>query len=95
MTDARADEPELDFRAPRPWDAAAPMTAFQLVERGWRPALGWVCGLALAYNFIAAPATGREHVEEGKLWVVATVALGLAGVRTIERVGPAMARRPA
>lgn len=83
-------------RVAMPWDAAQPLhpvTTWDWVERGWRPALGWVCGVAFLYNFVAAPSVEAKETDEGKLWVVATVALGLAGVRTFERIGPAMVRK--
>lgn len=67
-----------------------PTTAFEYFDRGWRPALGAICGIALAYNFVLAPALDKKETDEGKLWVLATVALGLAGARTFERVGPQM-----
>lgn len=69
-----------------------PQTVFEYFDRGWRPALGAICGLALAYNFVLAPASGSKETDEGKLWVLATIALGLAGVKTVERVGPQMVR---
>lgn len=94
--DIRPADPALDQRPAFTWDGAGPLqpvTAFEWVERGWRPALGWVCGLAFFYNFVAAPSVDAKESDEGKLWVIATVALGLAGVRTIERVGPQMVRK--
>ena len=99
MTDIYATGITEDLQSPPaiPWDNGArplhPTTAFEWLERGWRPALGAICGAALAYNFILAPVTERREVDEGKLWIIATVGLGLAGVRTIERVGPQMVRR--
>ena len=61
---------------------------------GWRPFIGWVCGIALAYNFIirdlfiwitktadAPPALQMEH-----LMTVLLGMLGLGGLRTFEKV---------
>ena len=61
---------------------------------GWRPFIGWVCGLALAYNFIirdlfiwvidpeiVPPALQMEH-----LMTVLFGILGLAGLRTYEKL---------
>ncbi|MGL5116501.1 MAG: hypothetical protein ACRC7C_14375 [Beijerinckiaceae bacterium] len=62
-----------------------PTTLFQFMDRGWRPWLGVVCGLGFFYSFVAAPMVDDDGVEEAKLWVLATVALGLAGVKTAER----------
>ncbi len=60
---------------------------------GWRPFVGWVCGFALAYNFIlrdlliwfigpeqVPPALQMEH-----LMTVLIGMLGLGGMRTFEK----------
>ena len=60
---------------------------------GWRPFIGWVCGFALAYNFVlrdllvwyvgvesAPPALQMEH-----LMTVLIGMLGLGGMRTFEK----------
>ena len=60
---------------------------------GWRPAVGWVCAFALAYNFIirdllvwfigpeqVPPALQMEH-----LMTVLIGMLGLGGMRTFEK----------
>ena len=60
---------------------------------GWRPFIGWVCGFALAYNFIlrdllvwfigpeqVPPALQMEH-----LMTVLIGMLGLGGMRTFEK----------
>jgi len=61
---------------------------------GWRPFIGWVCGMALAYNFVirdlfiwitkttdAPPALQMEH-----LMTVLLGMLGLGGLRTFEKI---------
>ena len=60
---------------------------------GWRPFIGWVCGLALLYNFILRdiiawispnimpPALHMEH-----LLTVLMGMLGLGGLRTYEKL---------
>tara|TARA_Y100000592_G_scaffold99815_1_gene177326 strand:+ start:3126 stop:3500 length:375 start_codon:yes stop_codon:yes gene_type:complete len=61
---------------------------------GWRPFIGWVCGFALAYNFVlrdllvwyfgettAPPALQMEH-----LITVLVGMLGLGGMRTFEKL---------
>ena len=61
---------------------------------GWRPFIGWVCGVALAYNFVirdlfiwitkttdARPALQMEH-----LMTVLFGMLGLGGLRTFEKI---------
>ena len=61
---------------------------------GWRPFIGWVCGFALAYNFVVRdlfiwalkpesipPALQMEH-----LMTVLLGMLGLGGLRTYEKI---------
>lgn len=61
---------------------------------GWRPFIGWVCGFALAYNFVirdlfiwalqpesVPPALQMEH-----LMTVLMGMLGLGGLRTYEKI---------
>lgn len=70
-----------------------PASVFQWLDRSWRPMLGVVCGAGFFYSFVAAPVTDRREVDEAKLWVLCTLALGLAGVKTAERLGPGMVGR--
>ena len=64
---------------------------------GWRPFVGWVCGVALAYHFILAPLLqfgfalgGIEQdlpeFEFGQLSTVLMGMLGLGGLRTFEKM---------
>ena len=65
---------------------------------GWRPFIGWVCGLAFAGQFLVGPATQYVFVLMGKpmpvvpqmewetLMPVLLGMLGLAGARTFEKV---------
>lgn len=90
---SRAPAINFDFAAAPEGPALPhPRTAFEYMERGWRPGLGVICGVGFFYSFVAAPLTERREVDEAKLWVLATVALGLAGVKTAERLGPGMMR---
>lgn len=56
---------------------------------GWRPFIGWVCGLGLAYNVIAAPFLGiwfnASPVASDYLYPVLMGILGLGGFRTFEK----------
>ena len=65
-----------------------------LFVAGWRPFIGWICGVALAYNFVirdlfiwitkttdAPPALQMEH-----LMTVLLGMLGLGGLRTYEKI---------
>lgn len=61
---------------------------------GWRPFIGWICGIALAYNFVVRdlfiwfaepenipPALAMDH-----LMTVLLGMLGLGGLRTYEKI---------
>lgn len=64
---------------------------------GWRPFIGWVCGIALCYHFVAAPvilfgvsAAGLTIPElpvfdMDSLMTVLLGMLGLGGLRTFEK----------
>ena len=64
---------------------------------GWRPFIGWTCGVALAYHFVAAPliifAAGWAGAEipdlpvfdMDALMTVLLGMLGLGGLRTYEK----------
>jgi len=66
---------------------------------GWRPFIGWVCGFALAYNFIVRDLiawvivnTGAEAslppaLAMGELMTVLLGMLGLGAFRTVEKFG--------
>lgn len=65
---------------------------------GWRPAIGWICGLALAYTFVLYPlllwasalwAPGIKPPVLGNdsmLFELLLGMLGLGGLRTFEKV---------
>jgi hypothetical protein len=64
---------------------------------GWRPFIGWVCGVAFAYHFVLQPllafaiANGGGNVElpafdMDALSTVLMGMLGLGGLRTIEKI---------
>ena|SRR3990172_3799303 len=63
---------------------------------GWRPFIGWTCGIAIAYQFVIVPigtwlaATASIIVPEAptldaQLWELVTAMLGMAGLRTYEK----------
>lgn len=73
-------------------EAASP-SAF---TSGWRPAIGWFCGAALAMQYIARPlvawvgiVTGHPLPElpgiDDNLWELMLGLLGLGGLRTFEK----------
>ncbi|WP_049974545.1 3TM-type holin [Azospirillum sp. B4] len=65
---------------------------------GWRPFIGWVCGAALAYQYIAMPvsvwlaglalghAIAPPPTLDDQLTTVLLGLLGLGGLRTLEKV---------
>jgi hypothetical protein len=64
---------------------------------GWRPAIGWICGFALAWSFILQPIgswvvfmfgvdiEGIPTIELGPLLSILLGMLGLGGLRTYEK----------
>ena len=68
-----------------------------LFVAGWRPCIGWVCSVALVYQYLVSPllpwvvnALGA-HVPalptlDGNLWELMFGMLGLGGLRTYEKV---------
>lgn len=61
---------------------------------GWRPFIGWVCGFALAYNFVIRdlfiwalnPETVPPALQMEHLMTVLLGMLGLGGLRTFEKI---------
>jgi len=61
---------------------------------GWRPFIGWVCGVALAYNFVIRdlfvwalqPETVPPALQMEQLMTVLLGMLGLGGLRTYEKL---------
>ena len=63
---------------------------------GWRPGIGWICGAALAWNFIIQPIVswgafiggvdlvGMPTLDTGELTTILLGMLGLGGLRTYE-----------
>lgn len=68
---------------------------------GWRPFIGWTCGVALAYHFVLhpillfammtfpalpVPATSLPEFDMESLLTVLLGMLGLGGLRTMEKI---------
>ena len=64
---------------------------------GWRPFIGWTCGLALAYQFVVAPLVMWATLTVGihlatppklddMLWQLVFAMLGMGGLRTFEKI---------
>ena len=68
-----------------------------LFVAGWRPAIGWICGAALAFHFILAPLISSAFAWAGadapelpafdmqSLMTILTGMLGLGTLRTYEK----------
>jgi|TARA_R110000796_G_C14232722_1_gene396200 hypothetical protein len=60
-----------------------------LFVAGWRPAIGWICGFALAYSTILAPIISIwftvPAVDSSLLTTVLMGMLGLGAMRTVEK----------
>ena len=64
---------------------------------GWRPGIGWICGAALAWNFILQPIVSwgafvagvdlanMPTLDTGELTTILLGMLGLGGLRTYEK----------
>ena len=65
---------------------------------GWRPAIGWVCALAMAYQYLLRPflvAFNPVLAFPGldvNLWQLLAGMLGLGGLRTFEKVNGVASR---
>lgn len=68
-----------------------------IFKSGWRPGIGWVCGIAFSLHFILLPILNMFLVVFGKsaivipfdmntLMTVLGGLLGIGGLRTIEKV---------
>ena len=63
-----------------------------MLTSGWRPAIGWVCALAMCYQYLVRPfitafypALTFPGLDEN-LWQLMMGMLGLGGLRTFEKV---------
>ena len=60
---------------------------------GWRPFIGWVCGIALSWTFIVAPviqysypSTTFPDLDISQLVAMVTCMLGMAGIRSFDKM---------
>ena len=76
----------------------AEATSSSLFVAGWRPFVGWVCGAALVYTYLAYPLllwamaawapgmTPPKLGNDGMLYELLLGMLGLGGLRTFEKI---------
>lgn len=61
-----------------------------LFVAGWRPFIGWTCGLGLVYNVILSPFMDIwldvPKVDTSALYPVLLGMLGIGGMRTVEKI---------
>jgi len=61
-----------------------------LFVAGWRPFIGWVCGLGLFYNVLLHPFLDIRYemppVDPSMLYPVLMGMLGMGGLRTYEKI---------
>jgi hypothetical protein len=88
---AKADQAQLEVNK-------AEATSGSVFVAGWRPFIGWVCGAALAYQYILRPALtglfdalGIVHAPaliglDENLWQLMLAMLGMGGLRTFEKI---------
>ena len=64
-----------------------------LFVAGWRPAIGWIGALALAYQFIIYPAllwlqppSPPPQMQPEMLYTIITGMLGIAGMRSFDKI---------
>ena len=84
------DKAQMDVNAV---EAANP----NMFVSGWRPFIGWICGLALAYQYVLAPLVVWAATTAGilitppprlddTLWQLVFAMLGMGGLRTLEKL---------
>jgi len=65
---------------------------------GWRPAIGWVCAMAMAYQYLIRPFLVAFYPVlafpglDDNLWQLLAGMLGLGGLRTFEKLNGVAAR---
>jgi hypothetical protein len=65
---------------------------------GWRPAIGWVCALAMAYQYLLRPFLAAFYPVltfpglDDNLWQLLAGMLGLGGLRTFVKLNGVAAR---
>ena len=63
-----------------------------MFDAGWRPFIGWICGIAFAFHYIVMPLllayTDMKPIEfdTNSLFTVLMGMLGLGGLRTYEKL---------
>jgi hypothetical protein len=53
---------------------------------GWRPFIGWTCGLGFVYSTLISPITGLPTANMEQIIAILGGLLGLGTLRTVEKV---------
>lgn len=85
---AKSDQNQTDI-------AKIDASSDKLLQYGWRPFIGWICGFGLLYQFLGQPLLSwaggvwqfppAPRIELGDLITLLMGMLGLAGMRTVEK----------
>lgn len=70
---------------------------------GWRPAIGWICGMACAWNWVGLPIAklglaivghtiSLNPADLGEMMPILLGMLGLGGLRTMEKINGVAAK---
>lgn len=71
---------------------AAEASSSSAFTSGWRPAIGWVCASAMAFQYLVRPIVIATHPAlplpgiDDNLWQLMLGMLGLGGLRSFEKV---------
>lgn len=63
-----------------------------IFQSGWRPFIGWTCGLSIAYSYLIAPLLHQifglsvTEINVGELLTLVLAMLGMSGTRTFEKM---------
>lgn len=87
-----AQETARDAAPTDPVALPDPLTAFQWLDRAWRPALGAFCGIGVLYTVVLGPMFHRETTSTEKFGLLVGLAAALAGAKSLERAS--LARAP-
>ena len=63
----------------------------KLFVSGWRPSIGWVCSLSLAYEYLIRPLLVTMHldapmIDSSSLYPLVMGMLGFGSMRTLEKI---------